>query len=277
MPLNIRTYRDLTDPAGSGIIEQIEAQRRRVAERLAHVRRTVAVMSGKGGVGKSFVTAALARAWVERGRRVGVLDADLHGPTAARLLAVPPLPLVVEADGVRPALGAHGVRVMSMDLLLGDGAPLRWKEPGSEAFVWRGTLEAGALREFLGDVLWGELDVLLIDLPPGTQRLSDLHELVPTLSGVLAVTIPSEESRLAVRRSLELARDMKLRLLGVVENMAGYRCTECGKVGPLFSGTAGEALAGEFGVPLLGRLPFNPPAAALDALADAVRAQLERS
>jgi len=214
-------------------------------------------MSGKGGVGKTYVTAGLALAFGERGLRVGVLDADLAAPTAARVLGGSG-PVAVDEEGVHPATGRGGVRVFSTDLLLEEGAPLRWHEPDTARFVWRGTLEAGALREFLSDVVWGDLDLLLIDLPPGTDRLQDLAELAPGMAGVVAVTIPSEESRRAVGRAMRAAREAGLALLGVVENMSGYACPGCGARTSLFPGDAGDALAAEFGVPLVARIPFTP-------------------
>lgn len=270
--MSFRTYREVTGDDRSQLGEQVAAQRRRVDERLRDVGRVIAIMSGKGGVGKSYVTAAIARGL---GRRmpgaVGVLDADLASPTTGRLLDARG-PLRVDEDGVHPALGSAGVFVCSMDMLLEDGAPLAWREPASERFVWRGTLEAGALREFLADVAWGELDVLLIDLPPGTDRLDDLTELVPTLAGAIAVTIPSEESRRSVERAMRRAAQAGVPLLGVVENMSGYACAGCGAITPLHDGSAGAMLADTFGVPLLYRLPFLPgeradAPAILDALA----------
>ena len=236
------------------------AQRRRVRERLTDVERVVAVTSGKGGVGKSYVTAALALGLAERlPQGVGVLDADLGGPTAARLLSATG-PLRLEAKGVHPASGLRGVKVFSMEFLLDDESPLRWKEPLRDRFVWRGLLEAGALREFLADVLWGSLDLLLVDLAPGANRLEDLAELVPDLTGAVAVTIPTEESRRSVQRAMLSARETGVRLLGVVENMSGYSCPSCGATGPLFPGSAGETLAQQFSVPLLARIPFSPSA-----------------
>ncbi len=254
--MSFRTYHEVQGDDRSGLGRQVAAQRERVRARLDGVRRVVAVMSGKGGVGKSHVTALLARALAGRGA-VGVLDGDFASPTVARLLEARG-PLRMEAEGVHPADARDGVRVFSMDLLLGEGDPLRWREPASERFVWRGALEAGALREFLGDVVWGPLDWLLVDLPPGGDRLDDLVDLVPDLAGVVAVTIPSEESERSVRRSLQAARERGLALLGVIENMSGYACGDCGRVGPLFPGDAGPRLAADFDVPLLARLPFAP-------------------
>lgn len=254
--MSFRTYGQVTGADRSHLAEQVAAQRERVRVRLAAVEHVVAVMSGKGGVGKSYVTAAIARGVAQRvPRGVGVLDADLASPTTGRLLDARG-PLRVDAEGVHPARGSHDVAVCSMDLLLEDGAPLMWREPGSERFVWRGALESGALREFLGDVVWGELDVLLIDLPPGTDRLDDLVELVPDLAGAIVVTIPTEESRRSVERAMRRAAQAEVRLLGIVENMSGYACGACGSTAPLYDGDAGDRLADTFGIPVLYRLPF---------------------
>ena len=255
LPMTFRTYHDVVGADGSGVGAQVTGQRARVERRLATVRRIVAILSGKGGVGKSFVTAALARVAAARWPgRVGVLDADLRSPTVAGMLDTAG-PLRVTPSGVVPAAGAAGVRVVSSDLLLEDGRPLAWREPSGDAFAWRGALEAGVLREFLGDVAWGELEVLLVDLPPGADGGVDLARLAPGLAA-FAVTIPSEEARRSVTRALRAAADAGIRLLGVIENMAGYRCGECARTGPLFAGGAGAALAEQFGIPLLARVPF---------------------
>jgi len=150
------------------------------------------------------------------------------------------------------------VKVMSMDLLLDEGQPISWRQPAGERFVWRGLLETGALRELLGDVAWQSLEVLIVDLPPGGDRLSDLFELVPQLTGAIVVTIPSEESRASVERSIRTAQELGVPLLGIVENMSGYACDTCGRTRPLFDGRAGTALAEMFGIPLLGSVPFHP-------------------
>lgn len=250
----IRTYHQLTDPDRSGLPAQIAAQRRRVAERLAGVRRIVAVMSGKGGVGKSYVTAHLARALARSGRATGVLDADLNGPTIPRLLeAASPLASLAAGshttpDGVEPATGLDGVRCISMALLLEDGAPLAFRGPAAESFVWRGAMEAAALREFMGDVVWGSLDMLLVDLPPGIQRYTELCDILGSAPPVLTVTIPTPESRDAVRRAMRAAVDRGSQLLGIVENMAGGQ----------FEGSAGDDLAAEFATRVLARIPWHP-------------------
>ncbi|HKC40861.1 MAG TPA: P-loop NTPase [Gemmatimonadales bacterium] len=244
----IRTYHELTDADRSGLPEQIGAQRKRVAERLAGVGRMIAVMSGKGGVGKSYVTAHLARALARAGQAVGVLDADLNGPTIPRLLGIDHAPRPTSPNGIEPAKGADGVKCISMAMLLEDGAPLAFKGPAAESFVWRGAMEASTLRELLGDVVWGSLDTLLLDLPPGMQRYIELCDILGAPPAVLTVTIPTPESRDAVRRAMRAASERGSQLLGVIENMTGQG----------FEGTAGDDLAREFAVPVLARIPWHP-------------------
>lgn len=269
--MSLRTYFDVNDPDRSGLGAQIAEQRRRVSERLARVRSVVLVMSGKGGVGKSYVTAAVARALaVGQRRRVGVVDADLRSPTVARLLEASG-PLRVAQDGVEPAIGVGGIKVMSTEFLLDEGQPLSWRGPSQERFIWRGSLEVGTLREFLSDVRWGELDLLLIDLPPGADGAVELGGLIPSLTGALVVTIPTEESRRSVSRTMRAASDGGIRLLGVIENMSGYHCGACATTRPLFNGDAGARLAEEFRVPLLGKVPFSPE---IEAPAEAIAEQL---
>jgi ATP-binding protein involved in chromosome partitioning len=260
----VKGYRDIAGDGGSNIVEQVVAQQARLAARMVPIRASVAVVSGKGGVGKSSIAANLAGALAMRGLAIGVLDADLNGPSMAKMLGVRGQALRVEPTGVRPAMSAEGIRVLSMDLLLpGDDAPVVWDAPTqAEAHTWRGTMEGTALREFLADTAWGPLDVLLIDLPPGADRLPTLLDLLPGLTGAVVVTIPSAVSHLVVRRAMTLARERGARLLGLVENMAGYACPTCGTVGRLFEGPGGEAMAAQHGLPFLGRVPFDPRLAA---------------
>lgn len=254
-----KRYRDIAGDGGSNILAQVEEFQARLRERMGRVRKKVAVTSGKGGVGKSVLTANLAVALATGGRLVGVLDADLNGPSMAKILGVREQRLLVSEEGLQPAGGPLGVKVLSMDLFLPeDVTPLTWQAPTQEdAFVWRETMEVTALRELLTDTAWGELDLLLLDLPPGAARLPALAGLLIDLDGALVVTIPSEVSQLVVGRSVELARTHGVRLLGLVENMAGYLCARCGTVGELFPGDSGS-LAEASGLPFLGRIPFDP-------------------
>lgn len=256
----MKGYRDLAGDGGSGVATQVAARQARLAARMAGVRHAVAVVSGKGGVGKSALTANLAAALAGRGLRVGALDADLNGPTLGAMLGVRGQTLRVTETGVAPAVSPTGVRVLSMDLLLPDDeAPVVWAAPTqTDAHTWRGTMEATALHEFLADTDWGALDVLLVDLPPGADRLAVVAGLLPGLAGAVVVTIPSAVSHLVVRKALTLARAGGTRVLGLVENMAGYVCARCGEPGALFEGPGGEATAARHGIPFLGRVPFDP-------------------
>jgi ATP-binding protein involved in chromosome partitioning len=246
----------------SNILDQVLAQRQRVAGRLEEIKRIVAIMSGKGGVGKSALTANLAAALGMRGWAVGVLDADIHGPSAAAMLGARGQGVAMGMEGALPAIGMADVRVMSMDLFLeDDNTPVNWQHPGglaSDTFVWRGTLEANVLREFLGDTDWGALDYLLIDMPPGADRFETLMRIAPELSGALVVTIPSQVSHLVVRRAIQSARQAGAPLLGLVENMAGLADIEGETIQELFPEIGAEAFATEMEIAYLGRIPFDP-------------------
>ncbi len=292
----IRSYREVTHETGSQLLEQVVEQQERLAARLAPVGSVVAVASGKGGVGKSAITANLAVALAERGLSVGAADADLNGPSLGRMLGVSGARLVDRAEGVEPAVSPTGVRVMSMELLQQDeDTPLRWREPSTGGFIWQSTLETGVLREFLGDVAWGNLDVLLVDVPPGTDKIARLMELVPDLDQMLLVTTPSETSRFVVSKSVRMAREAGVPIVALVANMTEHVCPSCGHTSQLFHGDGARRLAEESGVPLWGDIPFDarlgastdlgsplvqedPEAAssrALSALADRVAAAIE--
>ncbi|HSM36278.1 MAG TPA: P-loop NTPase [Longimicrobiales bacterium] len=259
----IRTYADVRHDTGSGILEQVVAQGGRLAERLAGVERLVVVASGKGGVGKSLVAANLSAALAMRGLAVGAADADLNGPSLGRMLGVAGSRLAVTESGVVPAEGAQGVRVMSMDLLLAsDEAPLRWREPEMGAFAWQSTLEAGALREFLADTEWGALDALVVDLPPGTDKLQRMLQLVPRPDALVLVTTPTEVARFVVGKSIALAREANVPRVGLVANMAGHLCEHCGRPTSLFDPEPAVRMAADAGVPLWATVPFDPAAGA---------------
>lgn len=244
----MKRYGDIPGDGGSNVVGQVQAQQERLRRRLGEIRHVVAIVSGKGGVGKSTLTASLASALALTDWRVGALDADLNGPTLAKMLGVRGGRLAMSGDAVTPPVSALGIKVMSMDLLLpSDETPLTWSAPTQqEAHTWRGTMEAQALREFLADTDWGALDALLLDLPPGTDRLATVASLVPKLAGTILVTLPSDVSHLVVKKSITVARQVGAPVLGLIENMAG-----------LFGGPDAAEMAAEAGVPFLGRIPFD--------------------
>ena len=255
----MKSYKELPSDAGSNIIGQVTAQADRIQKRLASVKHTVAIMSGKGGVGKSSLTANLATALTLKGNAVGVVDADINGPTLAKMMGVRNATLEYTSAGVKPAITTLGTKLISMDLLLAeDDAPVLWNaHTQKDAFTWRNTMEVGALREFIADTEWGNLDYLLLDLPPGTDRLPNVVELIPNLGGVVVVTIPSEVSQLIVKKSVTMARDiLKVPIIGVVENMAFYVCQHCGEEEPLFS--VDKTLDETFQQSILDSIPFDP-------------------
>jgi ATP-binding protein involved in chromosome partitioning len=257
----VKRYRDITGDAGSNVSAQIGAQQARLHARMATVRAKLAIVSGKGGVGKSAIAANLSAAFAARGLRVGALDADLNGPCLAKMLGVREAGLAFEPGGVRPVRGPLGVRVVSMDLLLpSDDAPVVWRGPGEEGgHLWRGAAEVAALREFLADTEWGALDLLVLDLPPGTDRIPSLLALLPGLDGVVLVTLPSQVSHLIVAKSVAMVRDVvKAPILGLVENMGAFRCPQCHVEDALFETDGSAPMADRLGIRFLGSVPFDP-------------------
>lgn len=210
------------------------------------VRNIIAIGSGKGGVGKSTVTSNLAVALARAGRRVGLLDADIYGPSQPRMMGVSGRPASPDGQRIEP-MQAHGVTVMSIGLMLKEG----------EALVWRGPMLMGALQQLLQQVNWGELDVLLIDLPPGTGDVQlSLCQKAP-VTGAIIVSTPQDVALLDARRAIDMFNKLKTPVLGLVENMSTYVCPNCGHEAHLFGhgGVAAEAEA--LGLPFLGELPLQ--------------------
>ncbi|TRO48625.1 ATP-binding protein [Candidatus Bathyarchaeota archaeon] len=218
--------------------------------RMKHVKHTIAVISGKGGVGKSTITVNLAAAFAKKGKQVGVLDADIHGPSVPRLLGLTGQQVKVGPPGAFPVTGPLGMKAISIDFFLPEE-----KTPT----IWRGPLKMTAIRQFLSDVVWGKLDVLFIDLPPGTgdEPLS-IAQLLPNIDGVVIVTMPSELSRAVVKKAITFARRVGMPIIGVVENMSGYVCPKCGDRIDIFQSGGGKKMAEETGVPFLGSIPIDP-------------------
>ena len=229
-----------------------EEQTKKVRERMSKVKHKIAVISGKGGVGKSVVTANLAMAFALNGRegRVGILDADIHGPCIPKIIGLKGQRLQAGPPGIFPAFGPLGIKVVSMDFLL----------PEQETpVIWRGPLKYQAIRQFLSDIVWGELDYLFIDLPPGTGDESlSVMQLLPDMDGVVIVTIPSEVSQDVVKKAVSFARQLTTPIIGIIENMSGFICPNCGAEINIFKVGGGEKIASEMNVPFLGRIPIDP-------------------
>ncbi len=224
------------------------AQERLLGERLAAMRHTLFVTSGKGGVGKSTVTVNLAVSLADQGWRVGLLDADFHGPSVANMLGLSGHCMATGKHSIVPLAYGENLRVLSMDGLL---------EHRDDPVMWRGPQKASAVKQFLRDVEWGPLDVLLIDSPPGT---TDEHmavlSILPRAQCVL-VTTPQEISLADVRKAAGYLRRARARVLGLVENMSGLICPHCGKNIDVFRKGGGERLAEEWGIPFLGAVPLD--------------------
>jgi len=239
-----------------------------IRSRMSKIKHKIAVISGKGGVGKSLVTVNLAVALAKHGRngKVGVLDADIHGPCVPKMLGMKGEVLQSGPPGVFPATGPLNLKVVSMGFLLpSDDAPV----------IWRGPLKMGAIKQFLSEIVWGSLEYLLIDLPPGTgdESLSVL-QLLPEMDGVIIVTIPSEVSQDVVKKAVSFARKMDTPIIGIVENMSGIVCPHCGERIEVFGTGGGENISVEMGVPLLGSIPLDPRiSTAMDAGTPFIAAQ----
>ena len=230
--------------------EKEDHEEARLAQNLFRIRNKIMVMSGKGGVGKSTVSVNLAASLALHGYQVGILDADIHGPDIPRMCGGENRPLVSHGEGLEPIKVFKGLRAMSMGLLSQDP---------DKAIVWRGPLKHRAIKQFLGDVNWGDLDYLVIDLPPGTgdEPLSVAH-LIKNVDGAIIVTTPQDVALLDSRKAVNFSRLIGVPILGIVENMSGMLCPHCGERIDLFKVGGGEKAARELGVPFLGHIPIEP-------------------
>jgi Mrp family chromosome partitioning ATPase/predicted Fe-Mo cluster-binding NifX family protein len=221
-----------------------------LGRRLATIRHKILVLSGKGGVGKSTVAVNLAVALAQEGFRTGLLDVDFHGPSVPLLLNMTGQLLKAEEGGILPLESPYGIKVISLGFALGRS---------DEAVIWRGPMKMGVIKQFLTDVQWGELDYLVVDFPPGTgdEPLS-VAQLIPESDGAVIVTTPQDLSLQDVRKSINFCRQLKIPILGVIENMSGLLCPHCQKTIDLFKSGGGEAMAADMGVTFLGRIPLDP-------------------
>jgi ATP-binding protein involved in chromosome partitioning len=219
----------------------------RTLKPLANVKNIVAVASGKGGVGKSTTAANLALAWAAQGAKVGLLDADIYGPSQPLMMGLTGAK-PVSADGKHlTPLRAHGVEVMSIGFMIDQEQPM----------AWRGPMVTQALTQLLGETNWGELDYLVVDMPPGTGDIQlTLAQRVP-VSGAVIVTTPQDIALLDARKGLKMFEKVEVRVLGVVENMSVHVCSQCGHVEHVFGSGGGSRMATQYGVQLLGELPLD--------------------
>lgn len=219
-------------------------------EALARIKHKIVVMSGKGGVGKSTVAVSLALTLAEKGYKVGVMDVDIHGPDVAKLLGVEHEHIQGDGERMVPVVVNENLSAMSMAFLL---------KSTDSPVIWRGPIKAATIRQFLGNVAWGDLDYLVIDLPPGTgdEPLS-VAQLIPEGAWAVIVTTPQDLALLDSRKAVRFAETLDMEIAGVVENMSGLVCPHCGKQIDLFKTGGGERAAEELGVPFLGRIPIDP-------------------
>ena len=224
------------------------------AEAYNRIKQVIAIISGKGGVGKSSVSALLAVTLRRCGYTVGILDADITGPSIPKMLLQDNQHPRTNERGILPVESASGIKIMSINLLLADP---------NQAVIWRGPLIAGAIKQFWGDVYWGELDYLIIDLPPGTSDASlTVMQSLP-LNGIVLVTTPQSLAAMVVRKAASMAAQLDIALLGIVENMSYAVCPKCGEHFEVFGPSHAAELAAEMEVPLLARLPIDPKIAEL--------------
>jgi Mrp family chromosome partitioning ATPase len=214
----------------------------------SHISKVIAVMSGKGGVGKSSVSALLAVALTRQGYKVGLLDADITGPSIPKLLGLNSQTRF-EKEKIVPAESKLGIKVMSLNLLLPNE---------DEPVIWRGPLIGGAVKQFWTDVNWGKLDYMVVDLPPGTgdAPLTVLQSL--PLNGLVIVSSPQDLAVMVVKKAIKMARMMNTPIIGLVENMSGLNCPHCGKNIDIFGKSQADEVAAATGIRLLGRLPLDP-------------------
>jgi len=228
--------------------EEYQRQLRDVSKTMAGIGHKIAIISGKGGVGKTTVAVNLAHALSEK-YTVGLLDTDITGPNVPKMMGIEDSKVVAGEGGMKP-VEVSGIKVMSMAFLL---------ENKDTPVIWRGPMKMNAIQQFLSDVAWGELDYLIIDLPPGTgDEALSVAQLIPEMDGVVIVTTPQDVAVLDARKAVTFTRNVGVPLLGIIENMSGLECPHCGKQIELFGSQGGEKAAEDLGAAFLGRIPIEP-------------------
>lgn len=234
------------------------------------VKHVIGVVSGKGGVGKSMVTASLANMMASKGYRVGILDADITGPSIPKMYGIHG-PATGDEEGIYPILAENDIKIMSINLLM----------PDEEApVIWRGPVISGMVKQFWTDVIWGELDYLFVDMPPGTGDVPlTVFQSLP-VEGIVIVSSPQDLVQLIVKKAYHMAKSMNIPIIGIVENYSYFKCPDCGKEISVFGESHIEEIAEGLGIKLLGKMPIDPDMAKLadeGKFADAVNAYLEQA
>ncbi len=236
--------------ASSKMATEQKNRQEKINQRMAKITHKLIIISGKGGVGKSTVAVNLAWSLLSFGKKIGLLDTDIHGPSLAKMLGIEKRPLGTSGGFIEPIFLRPNFKIVSMAFLL---------EDADTPVIWRGPLKMKLISQFLGDVNWGQLDYLIIDSPPGTgdEPLSVI-QLIPDLDGAIVVTTPQEVALLDSRKSVNFAKALKLPVIGIIENMSGLICPHCGQMIDLFKKGGGEKASRELDVPFLGRIPIEP-------------------
>ncbi|KAA0005479.1 MAG: Mrp/NBP35 family ATP-binding protein [Thermoplasmata archaeon] len=227
--------------------KKLMEEEKKVKEAMEHVKHKIAVFSGKGGVGKTTVAVNLAYALSLKEYKTGLLDADIHGPNVPKMLGIEDAHVYGDENGILPIEVNENLRVISLAFMLEKDVPV----------IWRGPLKTAAIRQFLAEVKWGELDYLIADLPPGTgDEVLSIAQMIPGAEAII-VTTPQDVALLDSRRAVNFARKLGMNVLGIIENMSGFRCPHCGKEINLFKIGGGERAAKELGIDFLGRIPID--------------------
>jgi len=246
--LNVEvTYAEMSADQKRKLMDSAAEGKPKPASLVNHVDHVIAVMSGKGGVGKSSVAAMLAVAMSRKGLQVGVLDADITGPSIPKMFGAHTMPGMSPLGIIPPQTGG-GIALMSINLLL---------EDENQAVIWRGPLVSGAIKQFWEEVVWGNLNVLVVDLPPGTSDASLTVMQTLPVSGVVMVTSPQDLAGMVVRKAAQMAQSLNVRIIGLIENMSYAKCPDCGKEIEVFGPSHGENVADQLNTPFLGRLPID--------------------
>ena len=215
----------------------------------SNIKHVIGVVSGKGGVGKSLVTASIANALAKAGANVGILDADITGPSIPKMYGLTGPAEAIGEDQILPEISANGIKVMSLNLIMADP---------EQAVVWRGPIIAGAVKQFWTDVVWGELDYLLVDMPPGTGDVPlTVFQSLP-VDGIFIVTSPQDLVRMIVAKAMNMAKLMNIPVLGVFENYSFLKCPDCGREIEVFGPSRIEEIAEDTGIPVAGKIPIEP-------------------